>query len=126
MTRFPHIRLEYAGPGPEGRTRWLVIEPMWVGHQEWSGEVGDNWITDLASVPRLPLTWLLAGGDAPASAVTHDWLYRMGPVPRAVADRVFRDLITREGYSSAKAWMMWTAVRLGGWSAWNRYRAAGR
>src|SRR6185436_10791157 len=31
--------------------------------------------TDLASVPRVPIAWLLAGGVANGPAVVHDYLY---------------------------------------------------
>lgn len=84
--------------------------------------IGFNWQTDLSSVPRVVLLWLLVGGDAPASAVVHDWLYRTGILTRAQADRVFYDLIQIEGYSTAKAWVMWMGVRAGGWISWRKYR----
>lgn len=124
MTTFPHVRLEYIGPGDSGRTRWLVIEEMHVAHPLLPVDyaTGALWETDLASVPRMLLVWLLVGGDAPASGVVHDWLYRTGFLTRRYADQIFYDLIIREGYSAFKAWLMWSGVRAGGWVTWRKYR----
>lgn len=128
MTKFPHIRIEYVGPNGQGRTLWLVLEGMEVEHPllPLHYSIGFNWQTDLASVPRVALLWLIAGGDAPASAVVHDWLYKTGFLSRMQADRVFRDLIQIESYSVVKAWILWSGVRLGGWWTWRKYRKGER
>ena len=84
--------------------------------------IGFNWQTDLSSVPRVILLWLLVGGDAPASAIVHDWLYKTGILTRSQADSIFYDLIQLEGYSAVKAWLMWAGVRSGGWISWRKYR----
>lgn len=82
--------------------------------------VPTGFITDFASVPRLPLAYLLAGGKANAAAVIHDWLYSTHKVDRKTADAVFREAIVAEGYSRFTAWLMWSGVRLGGWAAWDK------
>jgi len=128
-TLFPNVQLEYVGHN--GRTLWKVLSDLYVIHPLFQPLpdgyliVPSGWVTDLASVPRTPLAWFLAGGKAPAAAVTHDWLYKSHVIPRKDADTVFYDLIRREDYSHATAWLMWSAVRLGGRGAWGKHSPLG-
>ena len=83
-----------------------------------------GFVTDMASVPKLPLAWLLAGGTANEAAVIHDWLYSSHavgdrPITRAEADAVMREAIPASQDPNAPAVLMWLAVRLGGFGAWN-------
>jgi hypothetical protein len=85
--------------------------------------VPKGFVTDLASVPRRPLEWFLAGGRGNEAAVLHDWLYTAHafngkPVSRATADAVLREAIVVDD-PDAPGWMMWAAVRIGGSGAWN-------
>lgn len=85
--------------------------------------VPKDFVTDMASVPKLPLTWLIAGGTANEAAVIHDWLYTTHavgakPVSRRQADAVFREAIPASEDPNAPAGLMWLAVRLGGWTSW--------
>ncbi len=78
-----------------------------------------GFVTDLASVPRLPGMFMLFGGRARRSAVLHDWLYvnRLGE--REKADAVFFAAMAHEqGWFTRTA--MWLGVRVGGWAVWNR------
>lgn len=90
-----------------------------------------EFITDLASVPRLPLVWLATGGRGPRSAVIHDWAYQWGtwtreggaslPVPRRLADAIFHESLLADPISGAgrlRAWEMWVGVRVGGRGVW--------
>jgi hypothetical protein len=61
-----------------------------------------------------------------ASAI-HDWLYLTQtidhvPIDRLDADKIYRDHLERKGWSLADNVYFW-GVRVGGWRAWNRYRA---
>lgn len=82
--------------------------------------VDAGFTTDLASVPRwLPLTYAIFGGEAPAAAVVHDWLYRYGKRYRQIADReeaddVFYEAMLDTGVPNWKAAVMHAAVRLFG------------
>ena len=83
-----------------------------------------GYVTDLASVPKLPLAWLVAGGTGSEAAVIHDYLYVVHahndePITRATADAVFREAIAASGDTKAPGWLMWLAVRLGGGGAWD-------
>lgn len=73
-----------------------------------------GFVTDFASVPRIPVAFLLAGGCADPAAVIHDWLYTTHEVDRATADAVFREAILAGGDPSWRAWLMWAGVRIGG------------
>ena len=82
-----------------------------------------GFVTDFASVPRIPVAFLLAGGCADAAAVVHDWLYTTHEVDRATADAVFREAISADGEPAWRAWLMWAGVRIGGSRP---YEAAGQ
>jgi hypothetical protein len=74
--------------------------------------------TDLASVPRLPLVFLLAGDCAREAAVVHDWLYSTHLVDRAMADAVLREASAVIGVPAWRRWLMWSGVRAFGGSHW--------
>lgn len=104
--------------------------------------------TNFASVPRLPIVYMIFGGLGAKEATIHDWLYTPPhvkdkdcnvTVSRAIADKVFRgaryacDRIALEDYEQVSvisisknvwayigAWMMWVAVRLFGWRHWRK------
>jgi hypothetical protein len=77
-----------------------------------------GFITDYASVPRIPVAYLLTGGCAERAAVVHDWLYTTHEVDRATADNVFHEAIIAEGEPAWRAWLMWAGVRIGGGAPW--------
>lgn len=77
--------------------------------------------TDFASVPRIPLAFLLTGDTAHEAAVVHDWLYVTGIYDRATADAIFREAMAAMGEPVVKNWLMWAGVRLGGWVPWSRH-----
>lgn len=99
-----------------------------------------DFLTDLASVPRL-FTWLVprTGAHLPA-ALLHDGFVRQGayvsadgrPVTltRVDADRIFRDAMADTGTPLVRRWLVWAAVTtntlwLGhdnGWPASKRWR----
>jgi len=108
-----------------GRRLWRLdaefqCEVLGVRHCTISVPAG--FVTDFASVPRLPLTWLLAGDVAHKSAVVHDYLYRTGGGPcgydRAECDQVFLAGMVEEGVSAWRRRLMYWAVRAGGWRSY--------
>ena len=66
-------------------------------------------------------------------AIVHDYLYsktgelcktrRVGRkvlyLSRKDCDRLFYEALRFYGMSKTKAWLMWLAVRVGGWKAWD-------
>jgi hypothetical protein len=105
----------------EARGRWRLLAPLayrsaLAGHLF---EVPEGFVTDFASVPRLPVVYLVAGDTAHEAAVIHDWLYTTHQVGRVVADQVFSEAIQASGQGAALASIMYTAVRLGGRASWD-------
>jgi hypothetical protein len=70
--------------------------------------------TDFASVPRLPVVYLLVGGRARYASCVHDFLYSKSGVSRRDADAVFYEAACLGGGSKPLSWLMWLGVRLGG------------
>jgi hypothetical protein len=75
-------------------------------------------ISDFASVPRLPLAYMLFGDRASEASVIHDHLYASHLVPRAMADAVLREASAVTGVSWFARNSMWLGVRLFGASHW--------
>ncbi|AEG94421.1 DUF1353 domain-containing protein [Ramlibacter tataouinensis] len=101
---------------------WRVDAPLvYVRDDEpWTVVVPTGFLTDFASVPRIPFAYLLLGGKGSAAAVVHDWLYSTRKTSRARADAIFHEAIKAMGHSQGTAWWMWLGVRVGGWLPWGR------
>lgn len=114
------------GSGPRGRSTYKLLAPL-VYQSDMIGRtisVPFGFVTDYASVPRLPLAFLVTGDRAHEAAVIHDWLYTTHvidhlEIPRELADAIFREAVEA---AEGKAWLatlMWLGVRLGGSAAWD-------
>lgn len=122
MSKFltPMICEELEDTSHDGRGTWQ-LQAMLAYQSDVAGKViiaPKGFVTDLASVPRVPVAFLLAGGTANHAAVIHDWLYTSHEVPRDVADAVLREAALVMGTPAWRAWMMWAGVRVGGSGAW--------
>lgn len=138
-----HGRLTLAMMGESGgRTLWRVESSV----TYWSPVLNESSLqfadlltipvgfrTDLASAPRVPVAWLLAGGVANGPAVVHDYLYAMKWPTKALADAVFFEAMGVDepdlGFvqvGAAKRWLMYTMVKLFGGSAWAALDAESR
>lgn len=98
---------------------YRLLSPL-VYHSKLFGTIvaPHGYVTDLASVPRLPFAYLLAGGKASEAGIIHDWLYSSHQLTREQSDAVLREAIMVMGYSKTLANTMWLAVRVGGSSHW--------
>lgn len=103
---------------PVGRgEQWRVHDDWYVQVISVEGElttfmVPAGFITDLASVPRLPGAYMLFGNRARRAAIMHDYLYSI-QMERELADSVFYGGMADE-VSNPGRYMMWLAVRVGG------------
>lgn len=77
-------------------------------------EVAKGFITDLGSVPRIPIIYDLLGDIAIEPYILHDWLYSKGLVTRLMADQVLREALLLVGIPKWKATAIYLAVRIGG------------
>lgn len=102
-----------------GGNAWQLLAPFEAklfyanGDEEWL-VVPTGFVTDGASVPRLPLAYMLFGGRARKAATLHDYLYSRRR-DRAFADAVFLAAMEHEESSFVRGFM-YLGVRLGGWS----------
>jgi hypothetical protein len=85
--------------------------------------VPNGFVTDFASVPRVPVAYWLFGGEANAAAVIHDYLYTTGILPKSVADSVFYEAMRASGIGLLRARFMYWGVAYGGGVAWAAHRA---
>lgn len=89
-----------------------------------------EFITDFASVPRVPFAYLLAGGRAPGPATVHDWLYQHPDwEDRNLADSIYLEALQVDqpdlGFEKENlgtAHLMFGGVRVGGWYPWSRHK----
>jgi hypothetical protein len=104
-----------------GNGEWVLLSDfqakvfMADGDEEWI-TVPKGFVTDLASVPRLPLMHWFFGGRARRSAVLHDYLY-VERRQRSFADEVFFVSMRNEEGPLVR-FAMYMGVRLGGWTAY--------
>lgn len=134
-------------PNKNGRkqwqlTDWLIYESTTIGLIL----VPPGYVTDFASVPRLPLIYFLFGGQSDEEATLHDYLYSVPHstgtgqvVTRDLADKLLRgaryacsrvDMSDYEKVSVfnllanvwayVSAWCFWVAVRFAGWYYWQK------
>lgn len=82
--------------------------------------VPTGFVTDFASVKRLPVVYWLYGGRAKRPAVVHDFLYQTHlPSTRSVADAVFFEAMRATELVWRIRWSMWAGVRVLGAGDWD-------
>lgn len=103
-------------------THWRLLEAFTFDSEvaKLRITVPAGFVTDFASVPRVPFAFLLTGDTAHMAAVIHDFLYTIKVLPRETADAVFYEAMRSTGVPLWRAWTMWLGVRLGGQLAWDR------
>lgn len=107
-----HVKKLREAPS-NGRCQWLLLRHLsFLSTELGLVVVPAGFMTDFASVPRLPFAYFLAGDTAHASAVVHDYLYRNVACTRKEADKVFHEAMHAEGVPSWRAHLMYFAVRL--------------
>ena len=107
--------------------QWVIDEEFAAIVEEedgvlWEIRVPAGFVTDFASVPRVPLAYWLTGDTAHEAAVLHDYCYSTGLHPRAWCDEMFAAAMEATGIPAWRRALMYAGVRAGGWAAWNDYR----
>lgn len=99
---------------------WRLIAPL-----IYQSDVADQtfvvpkgFVTNFASVPRIPLVYELAGDTSSEAATVHDYLYSTHVVSRDVADAVLREASAITSVPWWRRQLMWAGVRMFGWSHW--------
>lgn len=120
-----------------GRAVWMTLAPLrYESPATGRVVIPAEFVTDLASTPRAPFTFWLAGGRGTRSAVLHDFAYQFGywlgedglrrESSKADTDAAFYASLRADPISGAGpviARLMYAAVRVGGRGIW---RDAGR
>lgn len=96
-----------------------VVEDFIVKYYDWTFVIDAGFRTDLASVPRLPVVYLLFGDRAKKAAIFHDWLYTVKIMSRLESDVAFMDAMEVQGLDLATRRAMYRGVRLGGGLRWS-------
>lgn len=107
--------------GEQGRGSWQVTSPF--SYQADSGEIYTvpvGFVTDFASVPRIPIIFDLVGDRGNEAATLHDYLYSKPHAvsTREMADQLLKEAALAQGCSPWVAWALYLGVRLGGSSHW--------
>ena len=109
-------------PCPENPRLWLLHSTMEIHTRAGRLRIISGFVTDGASIPRLPGFWLLIGhpmqGDVLPAAICHDGLYSAKITTRKMADQILLDIMCVYAVNRVKARIIWAAVRLFGWAAW--------
>lgn len=104
---------------------WILNEPLcYVTRRGHVIIVPRNFVTDLASIPRLLYALFPVNGRHRAAAILHDWLYERQPVDRAQCDHIFLEAMEDSKVRWSQRWAMYLGVRIGGWVAWKAREAA--
>lgn len=77
--------------------------------------------TDLASTPRVIWNIYPPFGLYTGAAILHDCLYTRQDKERSVCDGIFLEAMATEGVSWITRHIIYRAVRMFGWSAWNQH-----
>jgi len=114
----------------DGKAIWELHEPL-----EWTNgimklKVPALFQCDYASVPRIPIAFMLMGDTAHEAGTVHDYLYREGAVledervtrecTRDEADKIFLIIMGEMGINWFKRQAMYRAVRLGASAHWRK------
>jgi len=116
------VRVEFLSPldvRKIGGRKWQLLAALVFSVDGETRAVPAQFVTDFASVPRLPMMFLLAGDTAHRAATVHDYLYSMRE-HRALADDIFRAAMAAEHVPAWRRWLMHQGVRLGGAARYSR------
>jgi hypothetical protein len=103
-----------------GRGTWQLLIPL-VYQSDVAAHVFTvpaGFKTDFASVPRVPIAFLLTADSAHEAATLHDYLYSTHCVTRSLADAVLREAAIASGVPAWRAALMWAGVRVFGGAFW--------
>jgi len=119
---------------------WPVLIParqgLWTVYRDWRVQVTldkididvvihKGFVSDLDSVPRIPVFYEIFKGRTRVGALVHDWLYQKKH-KRKDADMIFLALMCVEGVKKRYSLPIYFAVRLFGWIWYERKPRVGK
>lgn len=115
-------RIEVAWYGMELENELYCVVAKDVDLKQWGIDsvIPTGFMSDGMSIPRFFWRWL-SPKIAPLTispSIVHDWLYYSHVVSREDADLWYYRALIRNGFSKAKASVIYVAIRLCGWTHW--------
>jgi len=95
-------------------TDFQLLENLLVTIDDEYYSVPRGFITDLGSVPRLPIAYLLTANKGRKSCVVHDWFYSQARFSRSMCDEILLHALKAEGVGIVARRLMYWGVRVGG------------
>lgn len=106
----------------DGRGVWRVLKPF-LYRSDILGQIisiEPGFLTDFASVPRVPFAYWLFGDTSHKAAVIHDWLFHHHEIcDEQTANKVLREAMEVEGIPAWRRWGIYMGVAVGGKSSWD-------
>mgnify|MGYP001583683165 CR=1 FL=1 len=101
--------------------RWMLKEPLKYQSEILNAvlEVPNGFVTDFASVPRVPVVYTFFGDRAHRESVIHDYIYQTHIATKEVADKVFMEAMEIRKKPLWVRWGMYLGVKIGGRSSYN-------
>jgi hypothetical protein len=113
-----HFKTKLIAEHLDGRW-WKLVAPL-VYYSETLDDIlvaPKGFVTDFASVPRLPILYWAFGTRGNSAATIHDLMYRWGQIPRLKAETVYLEAMKVYGQWFFTRYPMYLGVLLGGhWS----------
>jgi len=108
-----------------GRSHWKLVDELVYLSDLWPDPitVPTGFVTDLASIPRIPGVRALIpqNGAHRAPAIVHDFLVRSDGFDRPLADRIFLEAMEAVGVKRWRRTLMFWAVRIQtAWLTWRK------
>ncbi len=106
------------------KKRWRVLRRIRADlnhpkHGAVSIDIHRRFVTDIDTIPRIPLFYQVFKARAVASYVVHDWMYSRG-IKRRVCDDIMLLLLEHEGVKKRYRYPIYAAVRLFGGAYYKR------
>lgn len=115
------VRKHTRDTSTDKRGTWTLLAPL-AYYSDLLGEliqVPAGFVTDFASVPRVPIAYLLTANCGHEAAVLHDWAYTTHFIDRSKADSLFAEALKAGGEPDWRSGLMWLGVRVGGSGPWD-------
>ena len=93
---------------------FVLVEDFIVKCYDETLIIPQGFVTDFASVPRIPVVFTLFAGRAKKSAILHDYLYEQRLFDRKTCDDLFLCAMEAEKLARWIRNSMYVGVRLGG------------
>ena len=99
-----------------GNDKWRLLDHLkYESLEDDIIVIPKGFVTDFASVPRIPIAFLLVGDVAHRAATLHDYCYSFdSPVSRQEADSLLKEAARAEGTSWWRCQLLWLGVRMFG------------